>query len=550
MRLTKSSFLRCSAGALVALLMAGLLPAQDRPGPKLVQYGWDRPSTAAFRQHLATFEATTPFDGAIMHALVTRSNGSLVETNLAFGADVWDYAWFQTAENDLRLAVPSRATHNFLMVSANPGNVDFFDDAGWLQVVDHWRLLARLAKRGNLKGLAFDAEPYTAPFVQFRWRSQPQAANHDFRRYQQKARQRGREVMQAVVAEFPDPVILALRLFSDLKVDPRTTFDVDEAIADSDYGLIPAFVEGWLEAAGRGLRIVDGNEDSYLYNSRQEFLEAGSRVERSFQQLLAPAFRQRAMLQMSVGHAMYLDAYINPPSAQYYVDPMGLSPAQRFQINLAHACETSDEYVWVYGEQFRFWPQQNPGQPGSWESGFPGVTNALLGGKDPTAGAEVRIQQLLASGNPTNLAPNPSFTAVSGGVPTGWWTWQENGSQGTLLHDPGLGGGSARITDVRSGCFGCDIGAAAGQLFVLRCNVQRVNGGDVYAEVGWKSTAGAWLPQRTRLGLRQANGWSTLAGFVQAPPGAGSLVLLLSARSQYGPQVQAWFDDVAVYRLN
>ena len=133
----------------------------------------------------------------------------------------------------------------------------------------------------------------------------------------------------------------------------------------------------------------------------------------------------------------------------------------------------------------------------------------------------------------------------------GWWTWQQSGGQGTLLHDPGLGGGSARISDVRSGCFGCDLGAPAGQLFALRCKVQRANGGDAYAEVGWKNAAGAWLPQRTRLGLiAQPFGWSTLAGFVQAPPGAGSLVLMLSARSQYGPQVQAWFDDVGVYRLN
>lgn len=36
------------------------------------------------------------------------------------------------------------------------GNVDWFDDPGWEEIQEHWRLLARLAREGGLRGLLFD----------------------------------------------------------------------------------------------------------------------------------------------------------------------------------------------------------------------------------------------------------------------------------------------------------------------------------------------------------------------------------------------------------
>jgi hypothetical protein len=39
-------------------------------------------------------------------------------------------------------------TDNFLIFGANPGYVDWFDDAGWREIREHCRLLARLAHEG------------------------------------------------------------------------------------------------------------------------------------------------------------------------------------------------------------------------------------------------------------------------------------------------------------------------------------------------------------------------------------------------------------------
>ena len=92
-------------------------------------------------------------------------------------SDHWHGVEFADCVRDLQAAQPKQATNNFLMVYANPGDVDWFDDAGWREVVDHWRLLARVAKQGGLRGLLYDAEPYTPPHSQFRYGASPGASS-------------------------------------------------------------------------------------------------------------------------------------------------------------------------------------------------------------------------------------------------------------------------------------------------------------------------------------------------------------------------------------
>ena len=99
---------------------------------------------------------------------------------------------------DLKVARSDKLTDNFLILGANPGNVDWFDDAGWKEIQEHCRLLARLAHEGGLRGMLFDPEPYTDPHKQFSYRSQAGRAGHSFEEYCRQARQRGHEVMEAI----------------------------------------------------------------------------------------------------------------------------------------------------------------------------------------------------------------------------------------------------------------------------------------------------------------------------------------------------------------
>ena len=66
----------------------------------------------------------------------------------------------------------SAVTDNFLIFNANPGNVDWFDDAGWKNIVDHWRIAAWIVRQSGFKGICFDPEPYAAPHAQFQYSAQ------------------------------------------------------------------------------------------------------------------------------------------------------------------------------------------------------------------------------------------------------------------------------------------------------------------------------------------------------------------------------------------
>ncbi len=56
--------------------------------------------------------------------------------------------------DQLRACKFTRFTDNFLTIGANPGNVDWFDDEGWQQIVEHWRIAAWAAKQSGLQGVA------------------------------------------------------------------------------------------------------------------------------------------------------------------------------------------------------------------------------------------------------------------------------------------------------------------------------------------------------------------------------------------------------------
>ena len=64
--------------------------------------------------------------------------------------------------------------------------------------------------------------------------------------------------------------------------------------------------------------------------------------------------------QVQAGFGFYLDMYLNEKGNHYYFGPKkGGSRIDRLRDNLSAALEASDEYVWVYGEQCRWWKSQS-----------------------------------------------------------------------------------------------------------------------------------------------------------------------------------------------
>src|SRR4051812_18676946 len=150
--------MRISLRAIILAMLAA--PAILADGRQLIWTGWDIPTPAEFRTNVAAFDKLKLFDGSAIDPTRQLTNGTFVRAHEVFTNSHWAWSEFAQAVIDLKTAKPVQCTNNFLLLGANPGNVDWFDDADWVEVTDHWRMLARVAKQGGLAGLLFDPEPY------------------------------------------------------------------------------------------------------------------------------------------------------------------------------------------------------------------------------------------------------------------------------------------------------------------------------------------------------------------------------------------------------
>jgi len=82
--------------------------------------------------------------------------------------------------------------------------------------------------------------------------------------------------------------------------------------------------------------------------------------------LVSPANRPKYRQQVQAGFGFYLDMFLSEATNHYYRGPLNGSRLARLQRNLAWARDATDEYVWIYGEQSRWWgkPLNVPGSVG------------------------------------------------------------------------------------------------------------------------------------------------------------------------------------------
>ncbi len=273
----------------LGLTLAWAAEAAPAPPPlarKLIATGWDNPDTAQFRRDLRAMEQW-PFDGAVIYAMGRGSDGQWFDAKMAFETNHWEPDCFASALADLKAAHSDKLTDNFLMFGANPGNVDWFDDAGWAEIRQHCRLLAQLAYEGGMKGIVFDPEPYTEPFRPFKYGAQPRRAAHSYQAYCDKARERGAEMMSAISAKFPGVVLYTYFLYSQCS-RAAAGGSPQAVLTNHSYGLLPAFADGWLDRLRPKAAIIDGNESAYRYNSDAAFDAAFVRIKRACQLLSHP----------------------------------------------------------------------------------------------------------------------------------------------------------------------------------------------------------------------------------------------------------------------
>src|SRR5688572_7795840 len=356
----------------ISVLLTILLTAPAAPGAapdaapgaagpkdkKLIEFGWDEPDTAFLRQHVARMEQT-PFDGCVFHANYTRPDGKNAGS---FLWECWSTRAFKDAElaasvEDLKATKFGRFKHSFLRFNAAPGDVDWFDDTGFAAVVNNARLAARVAKEGGVKGVLFDVEDYNKPLWEYG--QQKDAATKSWDDYAAQVRERGAEVMRAFQEGYPGGTIFLTFGYSL----PYTQVGGDvKKRQQASYGLLAPFLDGMLDAAKPGDKLIDGCELAYGYKEPAQF----EKMQRTMREGVLPfvgADHQKYREVFSMGFGIWMDnqhrkvGWNTEDHSKNYFTP------EAFERSVRKAIETADEYVWIYTEMPRWWSAENDAEP-------------------------------------------------------------------------------------------------------------------------------------------------------------------------------------------
>ena len=342
----------------VIFLLAVLLLISTHADPyadkKLIEYGWDVPSTQFVHDHIAEMEKA-PFDGVVMKVMPDVGD----EDNMhALGWRVFSKQKitldeYEHAIADLKATKFTTFTDNFIQVIAFPGNVDWFDP-GWSAIAYNAARLAEVAKLGGCKGIMFDPEHYNQRREYHIWNykrfSPDKKAAHSFRNYALQVKERGKEFMRAINAEYPDITILTLYGPSLPYLQAGKIEDLEKA----DYGLLAAFYDGMCEAATSGATIVDGYESSYGFKTRKLFQDGRKLLLESSRRISTDpkAFTDH----IRAGFGIYADKGW-PERGGWHSDDFSKNywTPESLRASLAYALESSDRYVWIYSEELRWW---------------------------------------------------------------------------------------------------------------------------------------------------------------------------------------------------
>ena len=548
----------------VLILPAALAPAlwSGEARKKFIELGWDIPSTKELREHWEEMEARAPFDG-VMFSVRAQAEGVRCDSQHFWNPQRWKREWFQEALADLKSCKFRRFTDNFVRINATPGEVAWADDEGWAALADKTAILAWLVREAGCKGPAIDFEPYARAMFKF-----DPALKRTFAETAALARKRGAQFMQALAAEFPHAVILTL-FANSVNFQAGRHDNPDDVLAGEHYGLLPAFFNGMLDKMPPPMVLVDGCENGYYMDSEADYLRAAAEMRQwtgAALQLVAPENRARYRAQVQAGFGFYLDMFLNEEGNRYYRGPRNGSRVTRLRENLAFARKAADEYVWVYGEQCRWWPlndtagfqkrvAKTAGKGRLWEEALPGVTRAIEWARNPADAAKAEVEAMRRGGTLKNLLVNAGFDESKGTLPAAWPTWQREGPQGVFSWDNAVGrnkAGSAKALNVTDGCFLQKIVVQPGECYAVEGACLRKGNPACTLLVRWQTENDKWIQWQSDQLVAFRPGeqdWESASGVVIVPEGVGKLVLLLSVHNQSG-QDACWFDDVGVYKLS
>lgn len=350
-----------------------------QPQKKLIEYGWDVPYPDFVRGNIRQMEQRNFFDG-----IVIRTRGGWKNAANVFRLTPANPKEYADDIANLRATRFEQFTDNFILLwgTAEPG-WDWFDANHWQSAEHNARLVSKVAKAGQCVGICFDPEPYNAN--PWRYTDAPHAKAKRFEDYEQRVRYCGAKLMQALQGELPNLRLLTFWLVGSLFGAIADIPDPAERVrklSQHEYALLPAFLNGMLDAVKPTVTIIDGNESAYYYTDAEQYLRAYHLIHQRALTLIAPENRRKYAAQVQAGFALYMDWYYGLWSPERRILGQFLSAEEQarwFEHNVYHALRTTDEYVWCYSEKVDWWGSQ---QQQEWFRKIPpGAEAAIRSGK-------------------------------------------------------------------------------------------------------------------------------------------------------------------------
>lgn len=245
---------------------------------------------------------------------------------------------------------------------------DFFDDAAWSETVEDFRRLARVAAtpRYQCVGLVFDDEEYFEDV----WNYPDDVAFslvQGLEAYRAKARERGREVMDAVLEEWPEARVIVLHGPYRSAPEPRPhEVSMDQVGSWTQCELAGPFFIGMVEAAPAG-RVSDGGE-VYQLRSRRDFaINTSWRRDEMGQSEIIPAELGSVWSErVGVVHGLYNQSW---PTPEDVMSPAVMTGA------LEQALRQGDDGTWLFIESGESWMDPG-GFPTQWRQAIETAVSA------------------------------------------------------------------------------------------------------------------------------------------------------------------------------
>ena len=358
-------------------------PAPASGSASLIYAGWFGQTlpNPVFVSANRIFLESQPFDGLVVYLW----NPGLTP-NITHATMTNTPVSYQTAMSVMTPMAGLSFTHltenlGLIMGSTPP---DFFND--WSIPIQNFANVAKAAKDSGLRGLCFDNEQYFAPWGDY-GSHLAYYSTKTFAEYQAQARLRGRQVMEAMVSQFPDIVFMTLHGPYVSEPDAPTSLQFPQWQSSNE--LLGPFFAGNMEGAGSTACNVDGGEIYTLRSSTDFQASASWRRNDLASDAVNCAFIPSALRSVWAGRSCISYGVYDRPFGGASMD------AATLRTTLANALVQADRYVWFYAEASTYLlPASLGGASDTW-------VNAIRQARTDAGNAAATPEPL---GAPANLA--------------------------------------------------------------------------------------------------------------------------------------------------